>query len=72
MRSHRDYERLREDLRRRFAFVGDVSVYYFLFRVGERVPPFSEWASTVKGNHPRVREMVEVAAVTPESQQPKQ
>jgi len=37
----------------------DISAYYFLFRCGEQVPPFSRWIKTVKGDHPRIREMVQ-------------
>jgi hypothetical protein len=41
--------------------VGELSAYYFLFRVGERVPPFEEWEQTVPGDHPRMREMIALA-----------
>ena len=58
LRSHKSYDAARDDVKRRFKFVGDVSAYYFLFRVGERVPPFARWIKTVEGDHPRVREMV--------------
>jgi 3-methyladenine DNA glycosylase Tag len=58
LRSHGSYARLAADLKERFAYIGDISVYYFLFRVGERVPPFTRWIATVKGDHPRIREMV--------------
>jgi 3-methyladenine DNA glycosylase Tag len=58
LRSHGSYANVAADLKERFAYVGDVSVYYFLFRVGERVPAFARWIATVKGDHPRIREMV--------------
>jgi hypothetical protein len=58
LRSFDGYDALRADIRRRFKYVGDLSVYYFLFRVGEPVPPYVEWAKTVEGTHPRVREML--------------
>jgi hypothetical protein len=58
LRSFPSYDALRTDIRKRFKFVGDLSVYYFLFRVGEPVPPYAEWAKTVEGTHPRVREML--------------
>lgn len=58
LRSHKTYRATLADLKERFAHVGDVSGYYFLFRVGERVPPFGHWIKTVEGDHPRVREMV--------------
>jgi DNA-3-methyladenine glycosylase I len=58
LRSHGSYGELSADLRRRFKFLGELSVYYLLFRVGEPVPPFEEWEQTIEGDHPRMREMV--------------
>lgn len=58
LRSHRGYDALSADLKQQFSYVGDISVYYFLFRVGESVPPFERWIKTVEGKHPRIREMV--------------
>jgi 3-methyladenine DNA glycosylase Tag len=58
LRSHSSYDALVADLKRRFSNVGDISAYYFLFRCGESVPPFQRWIRTVKGDHPRIREMV--------------
>jgi len=58
LRSFKNYDALRTDIRKRFKYVGDLSVYYFLFRVGEAVPPYARWAKTVEGTHPRVREML--------------
>ena len=58
LRSFGSYAALTADLRKRFKFVGDVSAYYFLYRVGEPVPPFARWIKTVEGDHPRIREMV--------------
>lgn len=52
------YAALSADLQSRFMFLGELSVYYFLFRVNEPVPPFEEWVQTVPGDHPRMREMV--------------
>lgn len=60
LRSHPSYGELTADLRRRFAYVGDVSAYYYLYRVGEDVPPFGRWIKTVEGDHPRIREMVKL------------
>ncbi|MDQ2818643.1 MAG: DNA-3-methyladenine glycosylase I [Candidatus Eremiobacteraeota bacterium] len=62
LRSRCAYADLRDDLQRRFAYVGDISVYYFLYRVGEPVPPYERWARTVKGHHPRIREMLKTGA----------
>ncbi len=58
LRSFETYEALAADLKARFAFLGDLSAYYFVFRVGERVPRFEEWEKTIKGDHPRMREMI--------------
>ncbi|MDQ6823833.1 MAG: DNA-3-methyladenine glycosylase I [Candidatus Eremiobacteraeota bacterium] len=61
LRYFSSYEAASADIKERFAFVGNISVYYFLFRVGEKVPSFERWAKTVKGEHPRIREMVSTA-----------
>jgi hypothetical protein len=61
LRSFESYEALSRDLRGRFKFLGELSVYYLLFRVGEAVPRFEEWEQTVPGDHPRMREMVALA-----------
>ena len=61
LRSFGSYGELSRDIKARFAFVGELSVYYFLFRVSEPVPPFEEWEQTVPGDHPRMREMVALA-----------
>ena len=61
LRSHASYDELVADLKRRFSYVGDISAYYFLFRVGEQVPPFKRWIKTIKGDHPRIQEMVACA-----------
>ncbi len=58
LRGFASYEELAADLRARFRFLGDLSVYYFLFRVGEPVPRFEFWETTVPGDHPRMREMI--------------
>jgi 3-methyladenine DNA glycosylase Tag len=52
------YEALATDLRKRFKFLGELSAYYFVFRVGERVPRFEDWEKTIPGDHPRMREMI--------------
>jgi 3-methyladenine DNA glycosylase Tag len=58
LRSLGSYDELTADLKRRFKFVGAISAYYFLYRVGEPVPPFKQWIKTVEGDHPRIEEMV--------------
>jgi 3-methyladenine DNA glycosylase Tag len=58
LRSFESYEALAADLRKRFKFLGELSAYYFVFRVGERVPRFEDWEKTIPGDHPRMREMI--------------
>jgi len=55
------YAPLAKDMRKRFAFLGDMNVWYVLFRCGEPVPRFEPWVKTIPGTHPRMREMVELA-----------
>ncbi len=61
LRSFASYAGLAEDFKRRFAFMGDMNVWYFLFRVGEPVPRYEAWVKTIRGDHPRMREMVDRA-----------
>lgn len=62
LQSFQNYDDLAADIKKRFQFMGDLNVYYFLFRVNEDVPPFEEWITTVSGDHPRIKEMVEDAS----------
>lgn len=55
----RDYASLAKDMQRRFSFLGVMNVWYVLFRLGERVPRFESWITTIPGDHPRMREMVD-------------
>ena len=59
--SFSDYASLVKDFKKRFAFLGDMNVWYVLFRCGEPVPRFEPWLETIAGEHPRMREMVERA-----------
>jgi Methyladenine glycosylase len=61
LRSFGSYEALSKDLKRRFALMGDMNTWYFLFRTSEAVPRFESWVKTIRGDHPRMREMVERA-----------
>lgn len=61
LRSKSSYEELSKDIRKRFSFMGELSIYYFLFRVKEPVPEFQDWIKTIEGNHPRMKEMVDAA-----------
>ena len=61
LRSFPSYAALAADFKKRFAFMGDMNVWYFLFRVHEPVPQFEHWVKTIPGDHPRMQEMVEKA-----------
>lgn len=54
----RTYADLLADVRGRFAFMGDLSCYYWLFRTGNPVPQFEDWLAAQPKDHPRMREMV--------------
>jgi len=56
--SFADYDALRKDTKKRFAFLGDLSTYYWLFRTGAPVPDLEEWMKGQDRDHPRMREMV--------------
>ena len=43
LRSHKGFEETAADLKQRFRFLGDLGAYYFLYVVGEKVPPHDEW-----------------------------
>lgn len=55
------YEGLAKDFKERFKLMGDMNVWYFLFRANRPVPRFESWVTTIPGEHPRMREMVEQA-----------
>ncbi len=55
------YAALAKDFKRRFALMGDMNVWYFLFRTGQGVPRFEPWVARIRGEHPRMREMVDRA-----------
>ncbi len=61
LRGFDSYAALAKDFKKRFTLMGDMNVWYFLFRTGERVPRFETWVATIRGEHPRMREMVERA-----------
>ena len=63
LRSFPNYAALSADIKRRFKFMGEMNVWYFLFRVREPVPKFEKWVQTIPGDHPRMKEMVERARV---------
>ena len=45
LRSHGDFDATVADLKRQFRFLGDTGAYYFLYVVGEQVPPHEEWSA---------------------------
>ena len=49
---------LRRDIAKRFAYMGDLNAYYWLFRTGAPVPEVEGWMERKKRDHPRIREMV--------------
>ncbi|MEO6913195.1 MAG: DNA-3-methyladenine glycosylase I [Candidatus Baltobacteraceae bacterium] len=65
LRSFPGYTAFATDFRRRFKFMGEMNVWYFLFCVSEPVPKFESWVKTISGDHPRMREMVEQARKRP-------
>jgi len=54
-------------IKKRFSFMGDMNVWYLLFRLHEPVPRFEQWIATIPGDHPRMREMVDLARATDRS-----
>ena len=55
--SFASYGALRRETAKRFAYMGDVNTYYWLFRTGAAVPDIEEWMQTQPVDHPRMREM---------------
>jgi 3-methyladenine DNA glycosylase Tag len=53
LRSFGSYEDLVKDLKKQFNFMGDSGIYYFLWVVGEKVPPWEEWNATRTAATPR-------------------
>ncbi len=64
LRSFPDYASLSKDIRRNFKFMGEMNVWYLLFLVNEPVPRFERWVTTIPGDHPRMKEMVEKARMS--------
>ena len=48
LRSHGDFASLVKDLREQFKFLGEMGCYYYLYVVGEEVPPHEEWQAGLK------------------------
>ena len=48
LRSHKDFVSLVKDLRKQFKFLGEMGCYYYLYVLGEEVPPHEEWQASLK------------------------
>lgn len=46
LRSQPDFLSLVKDLRKQFKFLGEMGCYFFLYVVGEDVPPHQEWMAS--------------------------
>ena len=57
-KSFPSFDALFADARKRFAYLGDLSCYYWLFRTGLPVMNFETWMQRQASDHPRMREMV--------------
>jgi DNA-3-methyladenine glycosylase I len=54
LRSHGGFDATVADLKKRFKFLGDMGAYYFLYVVGEEVPPHDRgMAKTATSRRPR-------------------
>ena len=45
LRSHGDFEAIIKDVRKQFKYMGDIGTYYWLYVLGEEVPPWEEFCS---------------------------
>ena len=48
LRSHSSFKATVQDLRRQFKFLGESGCYFFLYIVGEEVPPHEEYRGVLK------------------------
>lgn len=48
LRSHDDFPALVKDLRKQSEFPGEMGCYYYLYILGEKVPPQEEWQASLK------------------------
>ena len=48
LRSHGDFASLVKDLRKQFKYLGEMGCYYYLYVIGEDVPPHEEWQASLK------------------------
>ena len=49
LRGHGGFEATSKDIRKQFKYMGDSGTYYFLWAVGEEVPPYDEWCAAHGG-----------------------
>lgn len=50
LRSNGGFAETVADIRKRFKFLGDLGAYYFLYVVGEEVPPHEDWMAAHGGS----------------------
>jgi hypothetical protein len=48
LRAHGDFDSTMKTIKRDFKFVGPFGAYYFLYVVGEEVPPHEEFEATYR------------------------
>ena len=48
LRSHDDFPAFMKDFRKNFKFIGEMGSYFFMYVVGEEVPPHEEWMASRK------------------------
>jgi len=56
LRSHAGFDQTVADLKKQFKFMGDSGAYYFLYVVGEPVPPHEEWMAAQGPSRARARQ----------------
>jgi 3-methyladenine DNA glycosylase Tag len=49
--AHGGFDQTVADLKRQFRFIGDSGAYHFLWSVGEPVPPYDQWRSSLPQGH---------------------
>ncbi len=59
LRSHGSFEATVAALRAEFRFLGETGAYYFLYVVGERVPPHEKWMATHQSTAGRARRLAQ-------------
>ena len=55
LRLHLDFYALLKDIRKRFKFLGDMGVFYWLYVVNEPVPNYEEFTAHIDSGKPKSR-----------------